>query len=110
MLKALAYIFGFLLIGEAITYFFEVPIAGNILGMVLIFVALRLKIVKLKDIKPASDKLIKYLVLFFIPYGVGLMTYFEIIADYWMPISIAVIASTVISLYISAIIIEKFGE
>jgi holin-like protein len=110
MLKALAYIFGFLLIGEVITYFFEVPIAGNILGMVLIFVALRLKIVKLKDIKPASDKLIKYLVLFFIPYGVGLMTYFEIIADYWMPISIAVIASTVISLYISAIIIEKFGK
>jgi holin-like protein len=38
------------------------------------------------------------------------MTYFEIIADYWMPISIAVIASTVISLYISAIIIEKFGK
>lgn len=110
MLKALAYIFGFLLLGELITYFFELPIAGNILGMFLIFLALRLKIMKLKDVKPASDKLIKYLVLFFIPYGVGLMVYFEIIADYWLPISLAVIASTIITLYVSAIIIEKFGK
>jgi len=38
------------------------------------------------------------------------MVYFEIIADYWMPISIAVIGSTVITLYISAIIIEKLGK
>ncbi|WP_282017482.1 CidA/LrgA family protein [Salegentibacter mishustinae] len=110
MLKALAYIFGFLLLGELITYFFEIPIAGNILGMFLIFIALRLKLIKLQDVKPASDKLIKYLVLFFIPYGVGLMVYFEIIADYWMPISVAVIASTVIILYISAIIIEKLEK
>jgi holin-like protein len=110
MLKALAYIFGFLLLGELITFFFEIPIAGNILGMFLIFLALRLKLVKLEVVKPASDKLIKYLVLFFIPYGVGLMVYFEIIADYWLPISVAVIASTVITLYISAIIIEKFGK
>ncbi|GGW78367.1 CidA/LrgA family protein [Salegentibacter mishustinae] len=110
MLKALAYIFGFLLLGELITYFFEIPIAGNILGMFLIFIALRLKLIKLQDVKPASDKLIKYLVLFFIPYGVGLMVYFEIIADYWMPISVAVIASTVITLYISAIIIEKLEK
>ncbi|MBZ9728580.1 CidA/LrgA family protein [Salegentibacter sp. JZCK2] len=110
MLKALAYIFGFLLLGELITYFFELPIAGNILGMFLIFLALRLKIVNLEDVKPASDKLIKYLVLFFIPYGVGLMVYFKIIADYWLPISIAVIASTIITLYVSAIIIEKFGK
>ncbi|OEY71703.1 CidA/LrgA family protein [Salegentibacter salarius] len=110
MLKALAYIFGFLLLGELITYFFEIPIAGNILGMFLIFLALRLKLIKLQDVKPASDKLIKYLVLFFIPYGVGLMVYFEIIAAYWMPISVAVIASTVITLYISAIIIEKLEK
>lgn len=110
MLKALAYIFGFLLLGELITYFFALPIAGNILGMFLIFLALRFKIVKLEEVKPASDKLIKYLVLFFIPYGVGLMVYFEIIADYWVPISIAVIASTVITLYVSALIFEKFGK
>lgn len=110
MLKSLVYIFGFLFLGETITYFFEMPITGNILGMILIFLALRFKIIKLKDVKPASDKLMKYLILFFIPYGVGLMTHFDIIADYWLPISVAIIASTAFSLYVTAIIMEKFGK
>lgn len=110
MLKGLLYIFGFLLAGELLRFLFELPVAGNIIGMLLIFIALRLKWIKLEDVKPASDKLIKYLVLFFIPYGVGLMVYYDIIAAHWLPILIAVVASTVISLYVTAIILEKFGK
>lgn len=107
MLKALLYIFGFLILGEVIHHYFKIPIAGNILGMILIFLSLRLGIIRLKDVKPASDKLVKYLVLFFIPYGVGLMSYTGILADFWLPVSVAVLVSTVVSLYITAIIIEK---
>ncbi|MGA9326959.1 MAG: CidA/LrgA family protein [Salegentibacter sp.] len=110
MLKALLYIFGFLLLGELIRYVFDIPVAGNIIGMFLIFVALRLKGIDLKDVKPASDKLIKYLVLFFIPFGVGLMSYYEIIAGWWLPILIAVVISSIITLYVTAIIVEKFGK
>jgi holin-like protein len=110
MVKALLYIFGFLIAGELIRYIFNIPIAGNIIGMLLIFIALRLKIIKLEDVKPASDKLIKYLVLFFIPYGVGLMVYFNLIKPFWLPITVAVIVSSVITLYVTAIIMEKFGK
>lgn len=110
MLKSLLYIFGFLLLGELIRYLVQLPIAGNILGMILIFIALRLKLIRLEDVKPASDKLIKYLVLFFIPYGVGLMAYYELIADYWLPISIAVIVSSLLSMYVSAVIMDKSGK
>lgn len=110
MLKSSLYIFGFLIAGESIRYFFNIPIAGNIIGMLLIFMALRLKIIKLKDVKPASDQLIKYLVLFFIPYGVGLMSYYNVVANYWLPISVAVIVSSIITLYVSGILIEKFGK
>ncbi|MFD1094857.1 CidA/LrgA family protein [Salegentibacter chungangensis] len=110
MLKALLYIFGFLIAGELLRYLFQIPIAGNILGMFLIFAALRLKIIKLEDVKPASDKLIKYLALFFIPYGVGLMSYYDVIAEYWLPIAGGVILSSLLTLYISAIIMEKFGK
>ncbi len=110
MLKALLYIFGFLLLGELIRYVFDIPVAGNIIGMFLIFVALRLKWINLKDVKPASDKLIKYLVLFFIPFGVGLMSYYKVIAGWWLPIVIAVVISSIITLYVTAIIVEKFGK
>lgn len=110
MLKALLYIFGFLLLGELIRYVFNIPVAGNIIGMFLIFVALRLKWIRLEDVKPASDKLIKYLVLFFIPFGVGLMSYYKLIAGWWLPIVVAVVLSSIITLYVTAIILEKFEK
>ncbi|HSP12167.1 MAG TPA: CidA/LrgA family protein [Salegentibacter sp.] len=110
MLKSLLYIFGFLLLGELISWLFQIPVAGNILGMLLIFIALKFNLIKLQDVKTASDKLIKYLVVFFIPYGVGLMVYFNMIAEFWLPISVAVIFSSILTLYVTAIILEKSGK
>ncbi|MCB0485217.1 MAG: CidA/LrgA family protein, partial [Flavobacteriaceae bacterium] len=86
MLKSLCYIFLFLILGEFIKYLFNIPIAGNIFGMVLIFLALKTKLIKLSTVKPASDKLLKYMVLFFVPYGVGLMVHFDVLKEHWLSI------------------------
>ena len=110
MLKSLLYIFGFLIAGEFVSWLFQLPVAGNILGMLLIFIALKLQLLSLEDVKPASDKLIKYLVVFFIPYGVGLMVHFNLIAEFWLPITVAVIFSSILTLYVTAKILEKSGK
>jgi holin-like protein len=109
-IKAFFFILLFLLAGELIRYLFKLPVAGNIIGMVLLFVALKYRWIALSAIKPASDKLLEFLVLFFIPYGVGLMIYFDLIKAYWLPLSIAVIASTLLTLYITAVILQKSGK
>ena len=109
-LKAFLYILIFLGIGETIQYFTGIPIPGNVLGMLLLFLALKEKVLKLEDVKPASDKLLEFLVLFFVPYGVGLMVHFDLIAGFWIPMSVAVIISTLSTLYVTAVVIEKFGK
>lgn len=106
MIKSLLLIFLFLLLGESLQFFFQLPIAGNILGMGLIFLPLNLKVIQLEDVKPASDFLIKYLVVFFIPYGVGLMVYADILSQYWIPISVAVIFSTLLCLYLTGLLFQ----
>lgn len=110
MLRSLLYIFSFLMLGELVVKVLHIPISGNIIGMFLIFFALRFRVVKLDNVKPAADKLLKYLVLFFIPYGVGLMAYFDWIAAYWGYISVAVVISSVVTMYLTAIILQKFGK
>ncbi len=110
MYKSLVYIFIFLALGEIIKYVFNIPIAGNIIAMILIFASLRLKIIKLSTVKPASDTLIKYMVLFFIPYGVGMMVYFDVLKENWIPIIFATLISTIISLYVTAIVQEKLEK
>lgn len=107
MLKAFLILFLFLGLGELINYFVETPVPGNILGMILIFVALKLKLIPLESVKPASDTLLNYLVLFFIPFGVGLMSYFDFIKSYWIVLSVAAGVSTLITLYGTALIYRK---
>ena len=110
MLKALFYIFLFFILGELIITITKIPISGNILGMILIFVALKLKLLKLEIIKPASDKLVKYMVLFFVPYGVGLISHFDIIKTHWIVITVAAGLSTLITLYVTAIVQQKLEK
>ncbi|WP_150451726.1 CidA/LrgA family protein [Arenibacter lacus] len=110
MLKGVLYIFLFLLIGEVIVSLFNLPIAGNIVGMVAIFIALKTKVIKLKDVKPASDQFIKYMVLFFIPYGVGLMTFYDMLKMHWVAIVVSTVLSTILTLYVTGIVLQKFGK
>ncbi|MCK0158307.1 CidA/LrgA family protein [Cellulophaga sp. F20128] len=110
MFKGVLYIFLFLVIGEIIVYLFNLSIAGNIVGMVAIFIALKFKIIQLKDVKPASDQFIKYMVLFFVPYGVGLMAFYDILKMHWIAIVVGTVLSTILTLYITAIVLQKFGK
>lgn len=110
MLRSISFIFLFLLLGEGLKYLFDIPIAGNILGMALIFLALQSKWLPLAWVKPASDRLLDYMILFFVPYGVGLMVHFEMLREHWFSISLAVVTSTVITLYITAAVQEKLEK
>ena len=109
-LKAFFFILLFLFAGELVTFLLDLPIAGNILGMIFLFFALKFRWISLSAVKPASDKLLEFLVLFFIPYGVGLMVYFDLVKSYWLPLSIAIVASTLLTLYVTALILQKFEK
>lgn len=110
MLKAFLVIFLFLGLGEGIAYLIAIPVPGNVLGMLLIFMALRFKLIKLEWVKPASDKLIQYLMLFFVPYGVGLLAYFDFIKSYWIMLSVAAGLGTLITLYVTAVVQQKLEK
>lgn len=48
-------------------------LSGNIIGMVLLFVLLRLGWVSAERVRPAAKFLLGIMALFFVPFGVGLM-------------------------------------
>jgi len=66
--------------------------------MLLLTLFLKLGWVKLKWVKGIADFLVNNLPLFFVPPGVAMMLYFDIIkAEFW-PIIVSALASTVIVL------------
>jgi holin-like protein len=98
MIVQLAIIFGFLAIGEVIVYFTGVPVPSSILGMLLLAVALKVGIIKLAWVERAANFLLKNMGFFFVPAGVGLINYFGLIGDQWLPIVGGTVVSTLIVL------------
>lgn len=63
----------FAFIGELLHWFIPLPIPASIYGIVLLFIALELKWVKVSDIREVSSFLIAIMPIMFIPAAAGLM-------------------------------------
>ena len=94
MVKQCAIIFGCLCAGEFLAFIAGLPIPGSIIGMLLLTGLLQTKVVKVEDINGVCRFLVSNMAFFFVPPGVALMLYFDIIAKEWLPITVATVVST----------------
>lgn len=101
MIRQLAILFGCLALGELIIWLTGIPLPSSILGMLILTLLLKLKIIRLEWVKTISDFLVANIGFFFVPPGVAIMLYFDIIkAEFW-PIVISTAISTVIVLAVT---------
>ncbi len=101
MIRQVAIIFGCLAAGELIVHFTGVSLPSSIIGMLLLTLFLKLGWIKLHWVQGMSDFLVANLGFFFIPPGVALMLYFDIIAAEFWPIAIASLVSTLLVLVVT---------
>lgn len=81
-------------VGEMISRGLKIPVPGNVIGMGLLLLALLAGVIRLEWVEEAADLLLSHLALFFVPAGVGVMVYFELIGREWLPIVVATVVST----------------
>ncbi len=101
MFRQLAIIIGCLAVGELIVWLTGTPIPSSIIGMLLLTLLLKVKAVKLEWVETISTFLVKNMGFFFVPPGVALMLYFDIIGREIVPIVLATALSTVIVLVVT---------
>ncbi len=89
------FILVFWLLGELIAWLTGEVIPGNVIGMVLLFIALQVKVVKEEKVEAVATFLMKNMALFFLPPGVGLIVAWSILRDHWLTILLAIIVSTI---------------
>ena len=99
MIGALAALLTCQLAGEVVARALHLPVPGPVIGMVLLFVALLLRG---REAPPAldatADALLGNLGLLFVPAGVGVVLYLPLLARDWAPISLAVVAGTLLGI------------
>lgn len=94
-------IIAFSFVGELLHAFIPLPIPASIYGIVLLFLALEFKWLKVRDIRETSGFLIAVMPVMFIPAAVGLMDSWHAIADKWVSYVVVTVVSTFIVMAIA---------
>lgn len=87
-------IIAFSFAGELLHYCLPLPIPASIYGIILLFLALELKVLKVKDIRETSSFLIAVMPVMFIPAAVGLIDSWHAIANAWLQYIVVTVVST----------------
>ena len=103
-------ILGIYLVGEFLSTSLHLPIPGNILGMIILFILLYTKVVKVENISNVTNFLLNHLSFFFIPAGVGLMTSIGIVKSTWWQILLICVVTTSIIIGVTGTIVQVISK
>jgi len=110
MLAYLTLIFCCQLLGELFVAALGLPIPGPVCGMALLLGGL----LAYGSIPPAlaatGAALLDNLSLLFIPAGVGVMLHAKLLAHDWLPISVALIASTSLAIAVAGMVMSRLTK
>lgn len=99
MLKGTLQVAGFMLLSlgmDQLAAWLNIGIPGSILGIIVVFILLETKVLRLEWIELGANWLLAELLLFFIPAAVGIMKYFPMLEAEGLQILAVVLFSTVI--------------
>ena len=92
---------GFTVTGEALQRLIPLPIPASVYGLVLLFAALCLKVVKVEQVKQVGGFLTSILPLLFVAPAVGVVEHWSLIRPQLLPIALLLVASTCLTFGIS---------
>ena len=98
------------LAGEAFVAYTHVPIPGPVCGMALLFGALVWNGRVPDDLGKTADGLLSNLSLLFVPAGAGVMLHFKLLAGDWLPLCAALIASTLLTIAVTAWLMARLSR
>ncbi|MCI3028833.1 CidA/LrgA family protein [Desemzia incerta] len=112
IIKQLSLIFLFSLIGEVLSILIAsfIAIPGSVIGLVLLFLALQLNVLKVEQVDEVGTWLTSNMGIFFVPAGVGLMTNFGVLADTWWQLLIIMVVTTILMMIFVGKVVQSVKE
>ncbi len=98
------------LAGEAAVVLTHLPVPGPVFGMALLFGALVWNGRLPDGLSKTADALLSNLSLLFVPAGAGVMLHFKLLAGDWLPLGAALIASTLLTIAVTALLMARLSR
>ena len=106
MLVAITLLLVYQLVGEIVVVALGLPIPGPVIGMTLLFVTLVVRGQVTEDLQETSSGLLRHLSLLFVPAGVGVMAHLGRLRHEWLPISVSLVVSTLVTIAVTALVLR----
>lgn len=97
----------FQLMGELCVQLLHIPLSGNIMGMVLLFIFLLIHGRVPESLAFFSSKFLQHLALYFLPVSVGVVTLWPLLKQEGLQIIVVMVISTLIPLVFCAWLLDK---
>lgn len=107
MLPALTTLLVYQLIGEVLVLLTALPVPGPVIGMLLLFLTLSARGELPPQLRDTANGVLQHLSLLFVPAGVGVMVHYARVADELPAIALSVVASTVLAIAVTALVMNR---
>lgn len=97
IIKQIGIIFAICWISTVIEALLPFAFPASVIGMILLLICLMTGILKIQHIQEKSDFLLSNMAFFFIPAGVSMINYLDILAENLIPIVVICVVSTFIT-------------
>lgn len=109
-LSALALILGFLILGDSLEAYLQLPVPGSVLGLMGLFSFLVIKKHIPQPLEQTSQSILQFLPLYFVPVGVGVITLLPELSTQWPYLTLVLLLSTMISLAFTAMAFNALNK
>lgn len=92
--------------GELLSKGLNLPIPGSIIGMILLFILLSLKIIRLEWIQQVSDFLLGNMGILFVPIGVSLLVMTGVLKQNLLALVVIVLIGTIVVMVVSGLVTQ----
>lgn len=106
MLGALTLLLVYQLAGEVIVQLSGLPVPGPVVGMLLLFLSLAARGRTPAPLRETAQQLLSHLSLLFVPAGVGVMLHFGRLRAEWLALGVALVASIVLIIAATALVMR----
>ncbi len=102
ILLQIGIVFFVCLIGEWISAVLPFAFPGSVIAMILLFLLLLFKVLRVEQIEQKASFVLNNMAFFFIPAGVGMMEYFDVLGAHLVPFLVICAVSTVLTFAVTA--------
>jgi len=97
-------------VGYTLAAALQLPLPGNLLGMLLLLSLLATGLVPLRWVELSASVLIRHLGFFFVPISVGLMSLGELFLDNGVAILITLVVSAVVGISVAGLSSQRLAS